>query len=708
MLCGKIWVLTNGTYICYNTRHMKTKISKIYVTFFLGISFIFMPSFALAEANSPSAITGSARNGAVFLQWNNTSPAINHVIEYKPTTSTNWNNYPHPTSATPGIVVHNLNNGTSYDFRVSTITADGTSLPTSPISVTPSSNYVNTGNNQIISTGQSNAIGAENSILSTTQPYNNRMLNGGRTALVPLVEPVAGFYGGIGETMASGLANSLSYFTSTDPVPHSAIMSLGAQGAMIYTALMQGTPIYNSLIADVTAAKNFSIAENKTHVVRALTVIHGETDEYTPTSAEQYEQYLVEWQSDYQNDIQAITGQEEPVIMFTDQMNGHQNLNSPVPHIALAQYNAAKNNPNTIIMVTPKYILPTSDWLGHLTSYSQRRLGEYYAKVYKKVIIDGEQWKPVMPESIEMTGNVIHAEFHVPVPPLVFDTTAVLFKYGYGFEYADSTNSAFISSVELSGPTSVDITLTNVPTGSNPRLRYAYTGVVSSWSTGPMAPNSSRGNLRDSDMTEAPHQDGNVPAFMGNYLRNWAVAFDEAITVMPNTPSAPISVTATLGSVNGTAVVSFALPAGSPPATSYLVTSAPGNIVATGTGSPITISGLSNNTTYTFTVIAQNGGSQSAPSAPSNSVRPHWITAAPQVVGPLTKPKVPISLKPERKSGPVRPTSEIQESQKASVIESVAPIKEEVKTPAKEASVATSKESIKEATATEITSAEKR
>jgi hypothetical protein len=56
------------------------------------------------------------------------------------------------------------------------------------------------------------------------------------------------------------------------------------------------------------------------------------------------------------------------------------------------------------------------------------------------------------------------------------------------------------------------------------------------------------------------------------------------------------------------------------PVSSYTVTASPGDKTATGSGSPITVSGLSNNTSYTFTVTATNPIGASGPSSPSNQI----------------------------------------------------------------------------------------
>jgi hypothetical protein len=73
-----------------------------------------------------------------------------------------------------------------------------------------------------------------------------------------------------------------------------------------------------------------------------------------------------------------------------------------------------------------------------------------------------------------------------------------------------------------------------------------------------------------------------------------------------------------------TAAVSFSAPAsnGGATITSYTVTSSPGNRSVTGATSPLTVTGLTNGTVYTFTVRATNEAGQGPASDPSNSVTP--------------------------------------------------------------------------------------
>ena len=80
---------------------------------------------------------------------------------------------------------------------------------------------------------------------------------------------------------------------------------------------------------------------------------------------------------------------------------------------------------------------------------------------------------------------------------------------------------------------------------------------------------------------------------------------------------------------NGRADVAFALPANSPAATSFTVTSSPGSFTASGASSPLSVTGLQSNTAYTFTVVATNAYGNSAASAASSSVTATTVPATP-------------------------------------------------------------------------------
>ena len=94
----------------------------------------------------------------------------------------------------------------------------------------------------------------------------------------------------------------------------------------------------------------------------------------------------------------------------------------------------------------------------------------------------------------------------------------------------------------------------------------------------------------------------------------------------PGAPGAPGTLSAVAG--DGAATITWAAPSddGGSPITGYTVTASPaspgGTCTATPPATTCTISGLTNGTAYTFTVVATNAVGSSAPSAPSSAVTP--------------------------------------------------------------------------------------
>lgn len=107
-----------------------------------------------------------------------------------------------------------------------------------------------------------------------------------------------------------------------------------------------------------------------------------------------------------------------------------------------------------------------------------------------------------------------------------------------------------------------------------------------------------------------------------------------SFVVIVGVPAAPTGVWAKAGDASAT--VNFSPPwnNGGAPIASYTVTSAPGGVTASGPGSPIIVTGLDNDTPYTFTVRAINSAGRTSPeSSPSNSVTPMAsVPAAPSGV----------------------------------------------------------------------------
>ncbi len=380
--------------------------------------------------------------------------------------------------------------------------------------------------NQILSTGQSLSVGiASTPALTTTQPYSNLMLSGGAGGIgaggsfIPLVESSV-------ETISSSMANTITANDTGNDFD--VAVSLHGVSGYTYSQLKKGTGPYSTAMTQVTNAKSAALTLGRTSRVIGVTTIHGETDNYNGVSGATYQGYLEEWQHDYETDVKAITGQNGSIPLFLCQMSSFMSsyANDATSEIPIYQLKAAEDNPGEIILVAPKYFFNYSD-RHHLTGASSRWLGEYYGKVIKKVVIDHESWRPLTPDSAVRTANIIYVNFHVPAGVLTFDTTLVSPRTNKGFEYYDSTASATISSVSILDSDTVQITLSGTPTGSNQRIRYAYTGVPGT-DTGGQNAGSAAGNLRDSD----PY-----PSLYGNTLYNWAVHFDQAVTLDATAPT---------------------------------------------------------------------------------------------------------------------------------------------------------------------------
>ncbi len=96
----------------------------------------------------------------------------------------------------------------------------------------------------------------------------------------------------------------------------------------------------------------------------------------------------------------------------------------------------------------------------------------------------------------------------------------------------------------------------------------------------------------------------------------------QSFSVIAVVPGAPTAATATAGDTE--ASVTFSAPnfGGGAAITGYTVTSSPGGLTGASAGSPVTVTGLTNGVSYTFTVTATNSAGTGSASAASNAVTP--------------------------------------------------------------------------------------
>jgi hypothetical protein len=407
--------------------------------------------------------------------------------------------------------------------------------------------------NHVLSTGQSNSIGfAAHTVLSKEQPFANLMFDTGvipatscddegcleyeaPRSLVPLVEGDHYFAEPV-ETMSSGLANEIGLL-SQEHQRHDVLVTVHGRSGNTYECLRRGGCAYqdakgyvkafDEAIREMKDAHRLASAAGRPYVVRAVTAIHGESDHYDKSfpldgtdgkkgAIQSYADALVEWQRDYEAAIRDETEQPEEVPLLISQMaNWNDRPDSSIPILQLEAHDRA---PGKVVLIGATYMLPFADDCIHYTSQGERRLGEYFAKAYAKIVIEKKAWEPLRPKSVTLSGATIRVRFRVPTPPLVFDTNQVSDPGAYGFDYIDDgPDTPVIQSVDLEGDDVVAITLSSAPAAENRHLRYALRATPQ---TCPGPKTGPRGNLRDSDTT--PSQDGSD-------LANWAVSFDAPI-----------------------------------------------------------------------------------------------------------------------------------------------------------------------------------
>lgn len=363
-----------------------------------------------------------------------------------------------------------------------------------------------TGWNGLIVYGQSLSVGARGQPpLSTTQPYNNLTAGGGvKTAAgapKPLVEDSLGEAGATGtdrgETVCSGMANGAvarAYADGgVDPASFVIFASAPGQGGTAIAGLSKGSSIYTRFISHVTYHKNQAQAASKTYALHAVPWIQGETDLDNGTTRAAYKAALLQLQADIDTDARALTaatGQTWPVRLLTAQ-TAYKAITSG-GSIALAQMDAVNANAN-IHFATPLYHLPYFTDGIHLTNLGYTRLGHYFGRAAKQLLVEKVVPDCIWPVAATVRGTTLSVRFRVPYKPLVLEAVLLGLATNYGFKVNDATGTVALSNFTIVNGDTVRMTLGRALDAA-PVVRYAldYLGVGLNIFGG------ASGNLRDS------------------------------------------------------------------------------------------------------------------------------------------------------------------------------------------------------------------
>ena len=220
-------------------------------------------------------------------------------------------------------------------------------------------------------------------------------------------------------------------------------------------------------------------------------------------------------------------------------------------------------------------------------------------------------------------------------PPNRGATTAYPSKAVIGDQFFDSTtnelkvftvNGWFSAGTAPNAPTNVVATSAAVPYGGLPGVVITWTPATTGVPASSYVVTSSVGGFTQTTTGNSVTIYGLSPGTSYTFTVTAKNSFGSSSTsssaITPFTLSqSPTNLSAVANGANS-AAVTFTAPAnnGGSAITSYTVTSSPGGFSASGATSPITVSGLTLGTTYTFTATATNAAGISTSSSPSNTM----------------------------------------------------------------------------------------
>lgn len=398
----------------------------------------------------------------------------------------------------------------------------------------------------VIGTGQSLSVGVEGRPLRATRPlYRNMKLDLGspffpttdeqssRLELVPLVEPIRALASGypgpyprnvFGETPHTAMASQItaSFLAASggagDYVTvHSVV---GESGQDLKTIGKSPRPAentgraYSASLFEARAITRLAKQAGRSFGIAALLLTHGETDAKNPS----YARGVFElWQS-YDRDLRAITAQTQNIPLFLTQQSSCPLEPGTLARSALAALEACAQHPE-LTCVGPRYQYPYAADGVHLTALGYDLLGEKYGQAYFERVVRNSEFRPLAPIGMKREGLRVTIDFHVPVPPLVWDEMLPAphperpdWAKAQGFEVSDGEAPMAVELAEL-GARSVVLRLSREPT-SRLVVRYAATATENP------RPGGARrwGRLRDSDPF--------VGATTGLAQPNYAVTFE--------------------------------------------------------------------------------------------------------------------------------------------------------------------------------------
>ena len=571
----------------------------------------------------PSAVIATPGNAQVGLSWtvpsNNGAEITNYVIEYKLHSTSTWTQFGHAISPATNITVVDLVNGSLYDFRISAVNSTGTGSSSTPATEStprtvpgkPTITGVVRGDGQVAVSFDAPASDGGSAITNYTVTSDPQgIVQTGNAS--PII--IAGLTNGTPYTFTVRATNVAGDGVASDPSSSvtPATVPGKATGAIATAGNGQATinftaPLSNggSAITGYTVYSNNGGTDsnasttNLSHTVTGLT--NGQTYTFTVVSI---------------NDVG--TGSSSDA-----------SLPITLPTTPTAPLNVAAEVKSSSIKLT--WSDPASTGGSAITDYIieyQLTTGGNWVTFNDGVGID---------KFTTVTGlsNDTSYDFRVSAKNIIgtSEVSSVVFATPgepaqvFIQSFPDLTNTSIGTNVRITNEGSIEYeyqydwcitdAVDNLCGGGNDIFSASNAKLIDN------------GDNYDFTATSTVPTPGNYYFHINVLYGSQSSSAHSSFSAVATFPDPPTGVSAVGG--NAQAVVSFTIPAsnGGSAISNYTVTSNPGGLTGTGSTTPITVTGLTNGTPYTFTMTATNViGTGLSSSPPSNSVIPMTVPGA--------------------------------------------------------------------------------
>ncbi|MBY6308637.1 hypothetical protein [Alcaligenes faecalis] len=299
---------------------------------------------------------------------------------------------------------------------------------------------------------------------------------------------------------------------------------VGGYGGRVQSGLKKGTRLYDNLIAGVRRACELAREKGYIPIVPGMLIVHGESD----SGRADYMSSILTWQSDFESDIKALTGQHGVIPFICSQAStfvapASLPVQSRDLYGVLAPFAASRNHPDKFIVAGAYYSIPMSPDLLHLASAGHFKNGERLAFAVEAAVFgrrslggcEPVQSNPVTLESARTVrvrldptyGAVVFDDSH-PLNPAAEDGA-------YGFELFDGETGlkVEIESVVVDGKDVLITAVEPIRVGQYRAVGYALQGYGNTKVLGEQG----RGQVRD----ERP----SLSLFDGEPLHCWLPHF---------------------------------------------------------------------------------------------------------------------------------------------------------------------------------------